>query len=50
MKDSFYKEEVKKYNDKFMEAEHEKLKLANELGSLKEGGEDGFKRLQQTLK
>lgn len=28
MKDAFYKEEVKKYNDKFMEAEREKLKLS----------------------
>jgi hypothetical protein len=27
MKDNFYKEEVKKYNDKFMESEHEKLRL-----------------------
>lgn len=50
MKDSFYKDEVKKYNDKFMEAEHERLRLTTELSSLKEGGEDGFKKLQQSLK
>lgn len=45
MKDTFYKEEVKKYSEKLVESELQKQKLLAELESLRTSVEDKTRRI-----
>ena len=45
MKDTFYKEEVRKYSEKLVESELQRQKITSELDSLRTGADDKTRRI-----